>query len=248
MSSSRGTVGHLDIGGVFDATGDIYKRAFGTFWIVALVLLVPAAIIQAVLGDSALAQLISNIVNWVAMAWLVGSVIRLVQDVETDGVVDMSVGELLGSIAPKLLPIIVLQILVSIIVGIGLILLIVPGVILALVLAVSMPSLVVEDRGIFDSMGRSAELTRNNRMRILGIGLLIILIVIGVSIINGILFAISPVIGAIGLIVLGILLYPYLAMITTVLFYRLREVHEGGTGAVEETLVVEEDAGPPPAV
>ena len=42
---------HLDIGGVFEATGNIYSKAFGTFWIVALVLLVPVAVLQLIFNS-----------------------------------------------------------------------------------------------------------------------------------------------------------------------------------------------------
>ena len=52
MSGSGSTSDHLDIGGVFDRTGEIYQSAFGTFWLVALVLLVPAAVIQWILGGA----------------------------------------------------------------------------------------------------------------------------------------------------------------------------------------------------
>ena len=248
MSGSSGTTGHLDIGGVFEATGDYYKRAFGTFWIVALVLLVPAAIIQALLGNGGLGGLISFIVQIVATAWLAGAVIRIVQDIHGDGQVDYSIGELLGSVWPRLLAIIGLQILLSIIIGIGLIFFIIPGIILALVLVVSLPSLIVESKGVFDSMSRSAELTKHNRMRILGVGILMILILIGIGIIAGLLAAITPILGAIVGLVLGILLYPYISMLTAVLYYRLVELKEGGVVAFEETVIVEEDAGPPPVV
>lgn len=248
MSGSSGTTGHLDIGGVFEATGDYYKRAFGTFWIVALVLLVPAAIIQVLLGNGGLGGLLSFIVQIVATAWLAGAVIRIVQDIHGDGQVDYSVGELLGSVWPRLLAIIGLQILLSIIIGIGIVFFVIPGVILALVLVVALPSLIVEDKGIFDSMSRSAELTKDNRMRILGVGILMILILIGIGIVAGLLAAVTPVLGAIVGLVLGILLYPYISMLTAVLYYRLVELKEGGVVAVEETVIIEEDAGPPPVV
>jgi hypothetical protein len=248
MSGSSGTGSHLDIGGVFEATGDIYKQAFGTFWIVALVLLIPAAILQALLGDSGGGGFLASIVQLVATAWLAGAVIRIVQDVQEDGRVDYSVGELLGTVWPRLLAIIGLQILVGIIVGIGLILLIVPGVILALILAVSLPALVVEGKGVFDSMSRSADLTKDNRMRILGVGLLLILILFGVAILVGLLSAATPILGAVVGLVLGVLLYPYISMLTAVLYYRLVELKEGGVVAVDQTVAVEEDAGPPPAI
>ena len=248
MSGASGTGSHLDIGGVFEATGDIYKKAFGTFWIVALILLVPVAILQFIMGGSAGGSLIVSIIQIVAVAWLAGSVVRIVQDVEGDGQVDYTIGELLGSVWPRLLSIIGLQILLGIIIFVGLIFFIIPGIILALILAVALPALVAEGIGIFDSMSRSAALTKDNRMRILGIGILVILIVFGIAILVSVLGAITPVLGAIAGLVLGILLYPYLYMLTAVLYFRLVELKEGGVGAVEETVIVEEDAGPPPAV
>ena len=106
----------------------------------------------------------------------------------------------------------------------------------------------VEDRGIFDSMSRSAELTRDNRMRILAVGILVVLIAWGVVALTVLLSMMVWWIGALAGLILGILLYPYLSMLTTVLYFRLVELQEGGVVAVEETVVVEEDAGPPPAV
>ncbi len=246
MSSQSGTADHLDIGGVFEATTDIYKKVFGTFWIVALVLLVPTAIIVAILGNEGILGLIGSLIQLVATAWLIGSVIRIVQDVEEDGRVDWSVGEILGSVTGRLVWIILLQIVVAILVGIGLIFFIIPGVILALMWSVSMPSLVVEERGVFDSMSRSSELTKHNRMRILGIVLLILLIYIVIAIIVALLLAVVPLIGIIVLIAVGVLAYPYIAIISTVLYYRLRELKDGVVVAVEETVVVEESPEPPP--
>ncbi|HNC93190.1 MAG TPA: YciC family protein, partial [Solirubrobacterales bacterium] len=212
------------------------------------VLLIPPAILQWLIGDSALGGLVSAIVNIFATAWLAGGVVRIVQDVEADGQVDYSVGDLLGSVWPRLLAIVGLQIVVGIIIFFGLIFFIIPGIILALVLVVSLPALVVEDGGIFDSMGRSAALTKDNRMRILAVGILMILILVGIAIVAGLLSAITPIIGALAMLVLGVLLYPYIYMLTTVLYFRLVELKEGGVVAVEETVIVEEDAGPPPAV
>ena len=243
-----GTGSHLDIGGVFERTGEIYQRAFGTVWLVALVLLIPSAIIQIIRGEGAFGSFLGRIVQLVAAAWLMGSVVRIVQDVEARGDVDYTLGEFLGSVWPRLLAIIVLEFIVGILVGVGLIFLIIPGIIIALVLAVSLPALVVEDRGIFDSMSRSAELTRDNRMRILAVGILVVLIAWGVVALTVLLSMMVWWIGALAGLILGILLYPYLSMLTTVLYFRLVELQEGGVVAVEETVVVEEDAGPPPAV
>lgn len=230
MNGAAGAAGHLDIGGVFEKTGEIYKEAFGTVWLVALVLMLPASVITAILGDDGLAGLIGGIVQLVATAWLIGSLVRVVEDVEADGRVDFGVGEVLGSVWPKLISLILLQLVVGILVGIGLILLIIPGVILALMWIVAVPSMVVENRGVFDSMSRSSELTHGNRMRILAIGILLLAIYVAIALIGALLIAATPVIGAIALIVVAVLLYPYVAIISAVLYFRLRELREGGAG------------------
>ena len=245
MSAQSGTA-HLDIGGVFEATTEIYKKCFSTVWIVALILLVPAAIIVALLGNDGLGGLIGSLVNLVVTAWLIGSIVRIVQDVEEDGQVDWSVGEILSSVTPRLISIILLQIVVGILVFIGLIFFIIPGVILALMWSVSMPSLVVEEKGVFDSMSRSSELTKDNRMRILGLVILILVAYFVIIVLGALLTAAVPVLGIIALIVLGVLIYPYISIIAAVLYYRLRELKEGAVVAVEETLIVE-DTTPPPA-
>jgi hypothetical protein len=245
MSDQSGAA-HLDIGGVFEATTEIYKKCFGTVWIVALILLVPAAIIVALLGNGGLGGVIGQLIQMVVTAWLLGSIIRIVQDVESDGQVDWSVGDILGSVTGKLIAIILLQIVVGILVFIGLIFFIVPGVILALMWSVSLPSLVVEDKGVFDSMSRSSELTKDNRMRILGVILVVLAIYIVIAIVGALLTAAVPVLGIIALIVIGVLAYPYVAIISAVLFYRLRELKDGVVVAVEETVIVEDAVEPPP--
>src|ERR1044072_6680657 len=67
------------------------------------------------------------------------------------------------------LPLIGLSILLAIGVGIGFILLIVPGVMLYVAWSVAAPALVEERRGGFPSFGRSRELTKGARWKIFGI-------------------------------------------------------------------------------
>ncbi|HZV84937.1 MAG TPA: hypothetical protein VFF48_08125, partial [Brevundimonas sp.] len=63
-------------------------------------------------------------------------------------------------------PLLGLAILMGLGLGLGFLLLIVPGVILAVMWLVASPALVVENRGIFDSFQRSRDLTRGNRWMI----------------------------------------------------------------------------------
>jgi hypothetical protein len=240
--------GHLDIGGVFSRTGDIYKQAFGTVWVVALILLVPMVILNAIAADSGwFLNMIATVYQIIATVWLAGAVVKIVEDVEADGVVDASVGELFGLVAPRLFSLFLLSLVVGILVGIGFIFFIIPGIILTLMWIVSTPSMMVEGKGVFDSMSRSSELTKENRMRILGVGILLIVAYIVVALIIALLAAITPILGIIGGIALLVAVYPYLAIIVSVLYFNLVEVKGGQvvtgggpTAGIDEAPVVEE--------
>ncbi|MBK5111068.1 MAG: hypothetical protein JJE10_06825 [Thermoleophilia bacterium] len=248
MSSESGNAGHLDIGGVFESTKEIYGGAFGTVWLAALIIWIPTAIIVALLGTDTVFFSIGKIISALAGVWLTGTFVKIVQDVESDGRVDSSIGELFGAVFPRLLSLLVMGIIIGVCIGIGLIFFIIPGIIIALMWIVAVPAMIVENKGIFDSLGRSLELTKGNWMRILGVGVLILLAFLVIGAVSALLVAITPFLGAIALVVLAVLIYPYMQMIVTVLYFRLVELKEGAVAAVEETVVVDEQVDPPPAV
>jgi hypothetical protein len=90
-----------------------------------------------------------------------------------DGAPTESFGETVAAALRALLPLLVATILCYLAIWVGLILLIVPGVILALVWAVTGPALVLERVGIVAAFGRSARLTKGARLRILGLYLVV---------------------------------------------------------------------------
>jgi Membrane domain of glycerophosphoryl diester phosphodiesterase len=81
-------------------------------------------------------------------------------------------------------------------IGIGFILLIVPGIILALMWALTIPVAVLEDKGLRDSVERSAELTKGHRGRVFLIYFLFFLLIYIVS-----LALQMPILAAIGIAV-----------------------------------------------
>jgi hypothetical protein len=89
-----------------------------------------------------------------------------VDDLSGKGV---SIGAAFATALSLLLPVLGLGILVGLGVAVGMVLLIVPGVMLALRWAVAAPVMVVERLSILKSMGRSAVLTQNHRWAILGL-------------------------------------------------------------------------------
>lgn len=73
-------------------------------------------------------------------------------------------------------PLFLLSLIIALAVGIGMILLIVPGVILYVIWSVAAPALVTERTGVFAAIGRSADLTRGARWKVFGI-LLVLLVI-----------------------------------------------------------------------
>jgi hypothetical protein len=92
-----------------------------------------------------------------------------------------TVSDSFSRVKGEIFPVIGLSLVVGMAVGLGFILLIVPGVFLALMWALAVPVKVLEDKGVFDAMSRSSELTQGSRGRIFLIGLLIFALSFGVS-------------------------------------------------------------------
>lgn len=252
MNTAPNPTGHLDIGGVFRRAGDIYKQSFVTIWLLALAIAIPVAIIRGLLSlpeDGFIAWLfgvLAWILGVVGSVWIAGSIVKVVQDIESDGQLDAGVGEIIGSVAPKLVPLFFLAIVYAVLVTIGFAILIVPGLILAVLWVVAIPAMVVEDEGVFGSLGRSTELTKGNRWRIVGLAILVLILEL---VVFGIAFGLAKLTLAAGVIagvVAALVLFPYLASLRSVLYFRLVESQGGAavpggglTGGVEEADAVE---------
>ncbi|MEO9470002.1 hypothetical protein [Parasphingorhabdus sp.] len=109
----------------------------------------------------------------------------------------VSMGECFSKAVNKFLPLLGLGIIVAIGVGLGFLLLIVPGVILILMWFVATPVMMAEDKGVFDSLSRSAELTSGSKgtLFILAIIFFVIAMIIGVLL---------TMFGSMGTVVLGL--------------------------------------------
>jgi len=179
---------------------------------------------------------------------MTGTMVRVVQDVEADGRVDATVGDLLGSISAKLWPLFLLGIVTSVLIVIGFALLIIPGIILGLMWFVAVPVLVAEDKGVFASMSRSSELTKGNRWRLIWLFIIIYVLLFIIIIIVGLLSAITPILGVIGGVLIAIVAYPYLSIIIAVTYYELLEAHgESKPGPGVATMAPPSGDMPPPS-
>ena len=102
---------------------------------------------------------------------------------------DADIGGSLGVALRLVLPMIGLAIVTTFGVALGMLLLIVPGIMLYVAWAVAVPVLIEEKRGVFGSLGRSAELTKGSRWAIFG---LLVVYVIVAGVIGGVFGAFGP--------------------------------------------------------
>ena len=248
MTTAGAEPGHIVAGKVLSDTGELLKKSFGTIWVIALILFIPVAILSYFSKDSAIINVIYSLALLLASLYMTGTMVRVVQDVEADGRVDATVGELLGSVSPKLFSLLLLGIVTSILIAVGFVFLISPGVILALMWFVAVPVLVAEDKGVFASMSRSSELTKGNRWRLIWLVVIIYVLLFIIAFIVGLLGAITPILGVIGGVLIAIVIYPYLSIIIAVTYYELLEAHgESKPGPGVATMAPPSGDMPPPS-
>jgi hypothetical protein len=229
----------LDIGKVLTDGLGVLAHNFGPFFLLALLLQgIPSALIAygQLLGRASgafgvfvalggLASLVT--VPMMQAALFTGSM----NDLEGRPV---SMTDCLAAGRQHWLRLLGLDILMGLAIGVGMLLLVVPGVLLALRWAVASPLLVLEGRGIQEAMGRSAKLTEQRRWSIFLLGLIlvgaVIVLQIALSII-GIPFgflggrsAFSTVVAPLVNVCTSVVAYP----VGTALFRQLRGDKEGG--------------------
>jgi uncharacterized membrane protein len=115
----------------------------------------------------------------------------------------MLIGEAVRRGLSRFWSIIGLAILATLGITVGIILLIVPGIMLAIRWSVALPACVVENLGPLAAMRRSAELTKGHRWKIFGVFILILVIVLIAAMIIGLIVA--AVVGAITFATEGII-------------------------------------------
>jgi len=244
MQPEQGISRELGLGEVISKTFEVYRREFAKYFvlfaIVGVIVQVATTLAQqafvlpnlpvnptpqqfsayfsALFGALLLLLVVIFVVNIVFSAIAEGSAVKLASEQIAKG--QASLGASVGFAVSKLLSIWALSIIVGIIVVLGFIALIVPGIILAIMFSLALPALLLENKGVIDSMGRSRELVSHRWGKTFGTFLVLGIIVIIASIIVGAITAILG--GIIGAVVNGILsaIYqPLLPILMAVYYY-----------------------------
>ncbi len=162
------------------------------------------------------------ILFWALNVLYQGMVVELVQDVE-GGRSSHSVGDLLRSVEPVLLPLMGVSILFALGVAIGFVLLVIPGLILLVIWSVVAPVTVLERPGVLAAFGRSRELVRGNGWNVFAVIVLVGLAVIVISLAAGIVAgSLGSVGGALIQWAVTAAVAPISALAASVLYFTLR--------------------------
>jgi hypothetical protein len=219
----------IDPGRVIGEAFETYREHAGPLLGGAVIVIGIAAVVNALFANTGnfVLFLAGVVISLIAEVLFAGYVVKLVQDVR-DGTRDFDVGVLLSAATPYIGTLILLGIVAGIAIAIGFVLLIVPGLILLTIWSVAPPSVVVEGKGVFESLGRSRELVRGNGWNVFFSILLAYLIVLVISIVAGL---IGAALGDAGRIILqtiaNVVIAPIAALVSSILFFDLG----GGQGA-----------------
>jgi hypothetical protein len=219
--------GEFRIGGVLNRTWLVLSRNFFTFLAVTAVASLPdfvfanpgqsrGLVLAGALLSDVMRRLSQAMVIYGAFQELRGQPVSLVESLQVGG--------------RRIIPVIGLAVGATVLTALGFVLLVVPGVMVATMLFVATPVCVVERLGPFNSMDRSARLTKGHRWRIFG---LLVLVFVPTAIV-GVTFdtlseiaGIGGVLAPIGQVIADAIWGPVEAVLVIATYHDLRVAKEG---------------------
>jgi hypothetical protein len=212
------------LSGVFGESWAMFKAHWQHFALIAFVIYVGIALFSlllvALLGW--LGFLLAALVGIAGAFWVQGTLIEAVRDVR-DGRADLSIRETFERVFPVLNRIVLAGILLGLAIGVGFLLLIIPGLFLLTIWIFVIPAIVLENRGIGEAFGRSRELVRGHGWNVFGVIVLTFLLLLGCSILLSVILTplddwLSSLIQQ---IVSNTLVAPFAVTVWTLSYYRL---------------------------
>jgi len=224
MQSGAGEA-NWTIGNVVSTAGAILFGHFGPFFGTAMVASLPTLVFDYLAPESYFHSIVDLIVGQIVSVTLVYGSMQALRGRQ------VTVGECLSQGLKRLGAALGVAILSGIGIALGMIVLIVPGLILAAMWAVAIPAAVIEEKGVTASLSRSQELTSERRWRVFGAYLVAGLItVLGGAVIGGaagVLAGINSTAFLIAVWAFVALSQAFTACVVATLYYYLRREKEG---------------------
>ncbi|MGH2703392.1 MAG: YciC family protein [Actinomycetota bacterium] len=218
--------------GVISEAWGLYTTHAQHLLTVSFVVYAAVAVISAVLAlGGGIGLVIGLVIQVIGIYWVVGALVVAVQDVR-DGRADLSTSETFKRVRGEVPAIIGLGFLAGFCIGLGLLLFIIPGAILATLWCVAVPVLVLEKAGILDSLGRSMQMVRGWGFQVFGILVIVFLIYLAfVLVLSLILSPVNDSVSAfLSTVIVGTVVPPFMAVVFTLLYWRLRGTGSPATG------------------
>jgi hypothetical protein len=222
------------LSGVLGESWQLYKTYARHLLTIAFVVYVIAGIVYGVLAlvGGIFGALLGELVTIVALFLLTAALVKAVQDVR-DGTVNLSVAQTFSSAVPFIGPVAVASILAGIAIAIGLAIIIIPGLFLLTIWSMIIPAIVLGGAGAFASFGRSWQLVRGHFWNVFGIMIVVYLIQFAVGLVLGLIFGALPhLLGSfLSSVISGTLIAPFIAVVITLMYFRLSAVAVGSGAA-----------------
>ncbi len=218
------------VGEVISTSFSILFRNIVPFGVLSIIVLSPTVLFALPGGGPTLGmspwQVIALVVTVVLSFAVTGA---LVYGTSRDlGGHKVGIGECFGRGLATLPPVLGVILLASLAIGIGILLLIVPGIFLYVMWWVAIPIAVIERPGVIASLKRSGELTEGKRWSVFGIAVVIIVINVALGAIGGVIgMAGGYIVGTLVDLVVQAFTAAFGSIVVAVGYYRLRGEKEG---------------------
>jgi hypothetical protein len=216
------------LSGVLGEAWALYRRFFPHFILISFVVYLVVAVVTALLswGAGTIGAFIGVIFSLFGMFLMHAALVKAVQDVR-DGRVDLDLRGTISAALPYVGKVAVAGILASIAIAIGFVLIVVPGLVLLTFWSLIVPWIVIGGVGAFESFGHSWRTVRGYGWNVFGTFVLVFLIlVVGEQVVSVILLALPYGWRSfISDVVVGTLVAPFLAVVVTLIYYRLTTAH-----------------------
>ena len=222
------TVEHVfSIGSILSRTFSTLSGKPGVFFGLAAISMVPTFFVGLMDPTWVVLGFVGSCIDIIITLLIQGAMAYATYQV-LSGDDEVTIGETVSAAMPHLLPLLGVAILTGIGISIGTLLLIIPGIILRCIWAVSVQACIVEDLGVLDSISRSAELTKYYRLQIFVLMFLVGILIVIFATLDVVLSIDGPSAG-LSLISAALQTLPtaFSGVMSAIIYYDLRAVKEG---------------------